>query len=66
MMAQLGGYDLAMEDMHDASYDQHMIVRFDRETGETDTWISDAVKMNREAFRAAYRLYKFKGVYGGN
>ena len=34
MGAQLVGYDLAMEEMFpDVTYDQHIIVRFDRDTG---------------------------------
>lgn len=68
MGAQLGGYDLAMEEMHpDVTYGQHMIVRCDRDSGEVDIWQTrtDAeMHLNRYAFLACYRLWMFKNTWG--
>ena len=68
MGAQLGGYDLAMEEMFpDVTYDQHMIVRFDRDTGEVDVWqtkSAEEVHLDRYAFLASYRLWAFAKQWG--
>ena len=69
MGAQLGGYDLAMEEMHpDVQFDQHMIVRCDRDTGEIDIWQTQSdseVHLNRYAFLACYRLWMFRKTWEG-
>lgn len=67
MGAQLGGYDMALEDMAPGvRYDRHMIVRCDRDTGEIEIYHTktDAeVHLNRYAFLACYRLHDFKNVF---
>lgn len=63
MGAQLGGYDLALEEMAPSvTYDAHMIVRADRDTGEIEvykTQTKEEVHTNRYAFLACYRVWKY-------
>ncbi len=69
MAAQLGGYDMALEDMHPGvSYDQHMIIRIDRDTGEIETKIwptQGEIYLNRQVFLACYRLWMFRQSWEG-
>ncbi len=63
MMAQLGGYDLAMAEMHGVEYEVHMVGRFDRDSGKAEIVESDRPMLNRLAFRSCYELLKFKDAY---
>ncbi len=64
MGAQLGGYDLAMGEMYpDTKFEQHMVVRADRDTGQVETWSTTNTELNKMAFKSAFRLHNYGKVW---